>query len=127
MEQNVRKRGITVRFSDSEITSLVREKNRRGFDNVSDFIRAATLEKINSEAISNVAGKNKIHYNPENDTFDWKIQLDEGNEVEVLSSLSTEFIQNLCSGIRFELNKREELLKKKRKDSVAIPKRLVKK
>jgi len=93
---------------------------------ISTFMRTAILEKLNSGVISNVAGKNKIQYDSGNDTFTWMVLLDDGKEVEVLRSLSVDFLQNLTSGIEFELRKRDELVRKKQKDSVAIPKGLVK-
>lgn len=126
MENDVRKRGITVRFSDSEITDLVREKKRRTFDNVSDFIRFAVLEKIQSESIPNIAGNNIIEYDNLKDSFVWKIKTDEGNEKTIFNNIPIEFMQDLNKQINFELNKRNEILGKKKKHSVAVPKRLVK-
>ena len=93
---------------------------------VSTFMRAAILEKLNSGAVSNVAGKNKINYDSSNDTFTWKVQQDDGKEVEVLRNLSLDFMQDLTKNIFIELNGRESLLKKSKKTSVAIPKGLVK-
>lgn len=121
----VRKRGITVRFSDSEITDLVRVKRRWAFDNVSDFIRAAVLEKVESETISNVAGENLIEYSAIKDSFVWKIKTDTGEEKIILDNIPLEFLQDLNNKINFELKKREELLGKKNKKSVAVPKGLV--
>ena len=94
---------------------------------VSTFMRNAILEKLNSGAISNIAGQNKLHYNSVNDTFSWKVEMDNGKEMEVLRNLNSEFIQDLFNNIQFEIKKRYELLHKKQKKSVAIPKSLVKK
>lgn len=91
---------------------------------VSKFMREAILEKLNSGAVSNVAGQNIIHYDSSKDTFTWTVKLDDGKEIEVLQNLSSEFIQDLSNNMQFELNKRDELLKKKQKNSVAIPKSL---
>ena len=93
---------------------------------VSTFMRSAILEKLNSGAVSNVAGRNKITYNSSNDTFTWAVQLDDGKDIEVLRNLSLEFMQDLIKNILIELNSRESLLKKSKKLSVAIPKGLVK-
>lgn len=121
-----KKRIIAVRFSDNEMTEIVRELKRRSIKNVSDFIRAATFEKARSEGLSHFAGKNKISYVPEKDTFKWSVELDEGGEFNVLDYLSLDFIQDLREQITFQLNKRNELLGKKKKSSVAIPRGLVK-
>ena len=85
---------------------------------VSTFMREAILDKLNSGAISNIAGKNKINYNPDNDSFDWIVALDDGREIEVLRNLSHEFITDLFKDIQFEISKRDELLKKKKKQSI---------
>lgn len=92
---------------------------------VSTFVRDAILEKLNSGAVSNIAGQNKIHYNSSNDTFTWIVKLDDEKEIEVLRNLSGEFIQDFFNNMQFEINKRTELLKKKQKNSVAVPKSLI--
>lgn len=93
---------------------------------VSTFMREAILEKLNSGAVSNIAGKNIIHYDSSKDMFVWIVKLDDGTEIEVLRNLSGEFIQDFFNNIQFELTKRNEILKKKQKKSVAIPKNLIK-
>ena len=90
------------------------------------FIREAILEKLNSGRISNVAGTNFFDYNLERDSFVWKIKLDDGSERIVLESIPLEFMQNLYELIGNQLKNREELLGKKKKTSVAIPRGLVK-
>ena len=89
------------------------------------FIREAILEKLNSGRISNVAGTNFFDYNLERDSFVWKIKLDDGSERIVLESIPLEFMQNLYELIGNQLKNREELLGKKKKTSVAIPRGLV--
>jgi len=93
--------------------------------NVSTFMRDAILEKLNSGAVSNIAGKNIVHYDSSKDMFTWMVKLDDGKEIEVLRNLSEEFMQDFFNNIQFELNKRNEILKKKQKNSVAIPKSLI--
>lgn len=90
------------------------------------FIREAILEKLNSGRISNIAGTNFFDYNQERDSFAWKIKLDNGVERVVLESISLEFMQDLSELVDNQLKKREELLGKKKKSSVAIPRGLVK-
>jgi hypothetical protein len=122
---NSRKRIVTIKFTDEEMNQLVKGKERWHFENNSDFIRSATLEKLNSSPISNIAGKNIIEYNSINDSFVWKIRLDDGQEKIILENLSLDFIQNLANNINFQINKRNEFLGKKHKHSIAVPKRLV--
>ena len=93
---------------------------------LSEFIREAILSKLNEGAISNIAGNNEITYNPEKDTFVWKVRLDNIEEAEIMSGISVEFVEDLSEQLKFQLKKREELLGKKNKNSIAIPKRLLK-
>lgn len=123
--ESAKKRIIAVRFSDDEMTEIVRELKRRSIKNVTEFIRAATFEKARSGTISYFSGKNKISYSPEKDTFNWSVESEDGQELNVLDHLSLEFIQDLHNQITLQLNKRNELLGKKKKSSVAIPKGLV--
>ena len=123
---NSRKRIVTIKFTDEEMNKLVKGKERWHFENNSDFIRSATLEKLNASPISNIAGTNIIEYDSINDSFIWKIRLDDGQEKILLERLPLDFIQDLSKSINFEINKRNEVLGKNKKHSVAVPKRLMK-
>jgi len=121
-----RNRVVTIKFTDEEMNKLVKGKERWHFENNSNFIRSATLEKLNSSPISNIAGTNIIEYDSLNNFFIWKIKLDDGQEKVILERLSLEFIRDLSSKINFEINKRNEILGKNKKSSVDVPKGLVK-
>ena len=123
MIKNYVPRTVKLEKEDNDRLTKVCDLNQV---DASTFMRAAILDKLNSGAVSSVAGRNKITYNSSNDTFTWAVQLDEGNDIEVLRNLSLEFMQDLIKNILIELNSRESLLKKNKKLSVAIPKGLVK-
>ncbi|MBI2546578.1 hypothetical protein HYV81_05350 [Candidatus Woesearchaeota archaeon] len=93
---------------------------------VSTFMRDAILEKLAAGSVSNIAGKNKIQYHPDTDSFSWNIEPDDGKEVEVLRNLNLEFIQDLSANIMLQIQKRNDTLGKKNDKSVAVPKALVK-
>jgi hypothetical protein len=93
---------------------------------VSEYVREAILSKLNSGAISHIAGKNEIDYNPKKNNFVWKIILDDGNEIEILKNISGDFVKDLFEQLKLQLKKQEELLGKKNKKSVAVPRGLVK-
>src|SRR3989338_7255819 len=123
---NSRKRIVTIKFTDEEMNKLIKGKERWHFENNSDFIRSATLDKLNSSPISNIAGTNIIEYDSLNDSFIWKIRLDDGQERIILERLSLDFMKNLSGSMSFEINKRNEILGKKKKHSVAVLKGLIK-
>ena len=112
MTRNYKSR--TVKLEDVHDFSLRKYCEQRGCD-VSTFIREAILEKMNSNHVSNIAGKNKIEYRPKTDSFIWKIELDSGEEQIVLENLSPDFVQDLQKQLSFELHKRAESLSKKKK------------
>lgn len=93
---------------------------------VSEYIRNAILSKLNQGAISNIAGKNEIEYNPQKDSFVWNVKLDDGEEIEILKNIAPDFVEDLLAQLKFQIKKREDLLEKNSKNSVAIPKGLVK-
>ncbi|MBS3149177.1 hypothetical protein J4455_00580 [Candidatus Woesearchaeota archaeon] len=93
---------------------------------VSTFIREAIFSKLDEGAISNIAGKNEPAYVPEKDNFSWKVKLDDGKEVEIMKDISLEFIEDLVKQLEFQLKKRQEVLRKQDKKSVAVPRRLIK-
>jgi hypothetical protein len=93
---------------------------------VSTFMREAIISKLEEGAISHIAGENEIDYNPENDKFIWKIKLDEGKEIDVLRDISFDFVEDLFKQLDLQIKKREELLGKKNKKSVSVPKGLIK-
>jgi hypothetical protein len=90
------------------------------------FIRGAILEKLESPAVQNVAGKNKFEYVKENDSFDWVVELEDGSEKILVHNISKEFLDQLTSEANKALNDRNDLLGKKSKNSVAVPRRLLK-
>lgn len=91
----------------------------------SSFIRQAILDKLESPAIPNIAGQNVIEYDPKTNTFLWKIKTDEGNEKIIVENISKDFLENLLKEVKSRLKDMEELINKKNKNSVAIPRRLL--
>jgi len=115
----------TVKLQKDDDLRLKRVCDLNDVD-VSTFMRSAILEKLNSGVVSNIAGKNSIRYNSEKDVFDWIVELDNEQEIAVLRNLSYEFIMDLANKMKFELNSRDEILRKTDKKSIAIPRGLLK-
>lgn len=93
---------------------------------VSTFIREAIFSKLDEGAISNIAGKNELEYASGKDNFTWKVKLDDGKEAEIMKDVSVEFMEDLVKQLEFQLKKRQEVLNKQDKKSVAVPRRLIK-
>lgn len=92
---------------------------------VSEYVRESVLSNLNSGAISHIAGKNEIDYNPKKNNFVWKVVLDNGEEIEILKDISGDFVKDLFEQLKLQLKKQEEILGKKNKKSVAVPRGLI--
>lgn len=114
----------TVKLDKDEDFMLQQHCSMLGFD-VSTFIREAIHEKISSGIVSSVAGQNIIDYNLKRDNFIWKVKLDDGEEKSILEDISVEFLQDLSGKIKLKLKERDELIGRKKKRSVAVPRRMV--
>ncbi|MEM3405474.1 MAG: hypothetical protein QW117_00660 [Candidatus Pacearchaeota archaeon] len=114
----------TVKLDKTEDLQLQDYCDKLGVD-VSTFIREAINEKINSGNISNIAGQNIIDFDSKEDKFIWKIKLDNGEEKTILEDLSPEFMEDLFNKIHLKLKERDDLLQRKNKKSVPVPRRLV--
>lgn len=91
----------------------------------SQMIRELLLEEAQSFAPSHVAGRNLISYDKKKDSFVWSVELDNGGKATVVENISAEFLKDLNDGISDALVSREELIDRKKKGSVAVPKRLM--
>lgn len=121
-------RTLSTRLSIREFT-LVNEYCKRMKSNPSTLIKDLLFEEINPEGVSapaNLAGKNIFEYDRKRDIFSWIIELDDGKRVEVLKGVSPEYLKELCNNISSTLTNRDELQGKRRKNSVPVPKKLLK-
>jgi len=114
----------TVKLDKEENFILQKHCNWLGVA-VSSFIRDAINEKINSGHVMNTAGQNLMEFDSKKDKFIWKIKPDDGEEKTILDDISPEFMEDLSGKIRLKLKERDDMMKKKNKKSVAVPKRLV--
>ncbi len=73
-----------------------------------------------------VAGKNKIAYDKENDRFTWSVMLDNGEDVEVLRTVSPAFLEELQDTICRSLEERASFIGRVKKDSVPVPSGILK-
>lgn len=85
------------------------------------LIRDLILREIEVPVPHTVAGRNKIVYNKENDRFVWSVELDNGQDVEVLRNVSSQFLEDLEDIIENCLDERAAFINKSKKDSVPIP------
>ncbi len=88
---------------------------------VSSFIRQLLHTEIKLSVPHNVAGKNKIDYNKAKDNFNWSVILDDEKEITILKNISAEYLENLLNVINVAWEERVSAIRKRKKDSVAVP------
>jgi len=104
-----------------EEVTLLKDYCKRKGTTPSALIRNLILQEIEVPIPHSVAGKNRIKYDKEKDNFSWFVQLDSGEESEVLSNISPNFLDDLEPIISEALEERFTVLDQKKDDSVPIP------
>jgi len=111
-------RTISVRLPRQEFIDF----NKLCKDTHSSKLRELINKEIKSSSKVNfLSGLNKIKYNKINNSFSWLVQLDSGQEIEVLSNLSLEFLKNLQNKIQEAVKERNEWVYQTKEGSVDIP------
>ncbi len=91
----------------------------------SERIRDLILKDITKPSKQFLAGKNKIRYERTTNSFKWIIELDSGQEIEILNNLPDSFLKNLNQEIDKALLERNDWIHNTKKDSIDIPGELI--
>ena len=111
---------ISTKLSREEITFLKSFCQRKGVT-PSALIRSLIQRELEVPIPQNVAGKNRIHYNKERDTFSWFVELDTGKDMEVMRDVSPRFLEDLHDIVSRGLSERSGFIGKDNEDSVPVP------
>ena len=98
-----------------------------------EFIRNAVEKRVNSilnkdlnpDVFPNI-GNNLFEYDPETETFSWKINLGLEKPAIISENLSFSFLENIQKSISDALSKKIKLDKKVKKNQAYIPKSIIK-
>jgi hypothetical protein len=93
--------------------------------NTSERLRQLIIADLQKPLKQTLSGVNKIKYNKVHNSFNWSIQLDSGQENEVLNNLSLEFLKNFQNEIQEAIKERNEWVHQVKSTSVDIPGELV--
>lgn len=118
-------RTVSTKLPSNELTLFRAHCEKKGLAPAS-LIRDLILKEMNITVPHIVAGKNTIAYEKNHDSFKWCVKLDTGEIVEVLRNVSPAFIENLQDTITLCLGERLTFIQKKKRDSVAVPNRILK-
>lgn len=89
--------------------------------NTSERLRQLIIQDLKKPIKQSLAGLNKIKYDKVHNSFSWFVQLDSGQEIEVLNNLSIEFLKNFQNEIQEAIKERNEWVHQTHQDSVDIP------
>lgn len=117
-------RTVSTRLSVDEFT-LITDYCKRKNTTPSALIKELLFDEISPTIPANVAGKNVFDYDKKKDTFSWSIVLDDGRRYTSVKDISPEYVRELCGALTSSLASRSELQGKKHKNSVPVPKKLI--
>ena len=117
-------KSVSTKLSRDEVTLLKAFCEKKGVTPAS-LIRDLILRELEIPIPHTIAGKNKINYDKANDKFKWCIELDNGEEIEILKNVSPKFLEDLHEIINRGLEERSSFILKKNKDSVPIPSNII--
>ncbi len=88
------------------------------------LLRELIESEIKKPMAKYVAGRNKIAYRRETDTFSWMIALDSGETIEMIDAANPEFVFNLQKMLNLAIDERAALIGQKEPDSIPIPSKI---
>ncbi len=118
-------RTVSTRLSIDEFT-LINDYCKRKSINPSALIKELIFDEITPSIPAHIAGKNIIEYDKKKDSFSWCIELDSGERITAIKSISPEYMRDLCGALASALTSRNESQGKKRRGSVPVPKKIIK-
>ena len=90
-------------------------------------IKHLIKQEIEDPISVNVAGKSQFLYNPGKDNFSWRAILDKGIISYIEDDLNPEFLIQLKEVIDEAIDERDTFIQKKKKESVSIPSKILRK
>lgn len=113
-------KSVSAKLPINEASSFKDFCERKGIS-PAGLIRELILREMECPIPSTVAGKNKIYYNRETDSFTWAIERDNGEEINIMKNVSHTFLEDLMNNLITVLEERIAFIGKSKEDSVEVP------
>jgi len=113
-------RSISAKLPVNELTLFKSYCEKKGVSPAS-LIRDLILNEMKITVPHRVAGKNKIEYDKKTDLFNWSVELDTGEQIDVIKNISPDFMEDLNKIIMHSIEIRNNFFHKKRESSVPVP------
>lgn len=117
---------ISTKITQREFSYFKDYCNKKGIT-VSAQLKHLIKQEIEDPISVNVAGKSLFLYSPAKDTFSWRAILDKDIISYIEDDLSPDFLMQLKEAIDRAIEERNTLIQKKKKDSVSIPSKILRK
>ena len=79
-------RTVSAKLPNNEFTLLKSFCLRKGVS-PAKLIRQLVLREMKIPVPHTIAGNNKLHYHKKTDSFSWSIELDNGEQIEILTNV----------------------------------------
>ncbi|MDH5686349.1 MAG: hypothetical protein OEZ48_00565 [Candidatus Bathyarchaeota archaeon] len=117
-------RTVSTKLPSNELTLFRAHCEKKGVTPAS-LIRELILGEMKITVPHTISGRNKIQYDRKMDAFAWSVELDDGEQIEVLRSISPHFIEDLNEILSLGLQERSVFINRKKKDSVSVPSNII--
>lgn len=115
---------VLAKLPREEFTQLQHYCELNG-ETINSILRKIIVAEINHPRSIKLAGRSIIEYDKNKDNFSWRISLDTNTSITVDENLSADTVEQLYETLQNAIQFRNSSIKKKKKDSVAIPTKLL--
>lgn len=117
---------VLAKLPREEFTQFQRYCELNG-ETINSALKKIILAEIERPRSIRLAGKNIIEYNKNKDNFSWRISLDDNSITAVDENLSVDTVEHLYISLQKAIELRNSNIKKRKKDSIALPTKLMRK
>jgi len=114
---------ISTKLPVDEATKFRAFSEKKGLS-PSMLLRELVAREVEAPMSKLVAGRNKIAYDRETDTFSWSIALDVGDENCIVEGAPEEFVRDLHKMLGLAIEERKAVLGQGSENSVPIPSKI---
>ncbi len=118
-------RTVSTKMPVDELTMFRTHCEKKGVS-PANLLRELILKETKIHLPTNVAGKNIVHYNKDQDSFTWLVKIDSGATATIMKNISPLYLEDLKKALVTVLEERASYIQSKKKDSVPIPAYLLK-
>ncbi len=117
---------ISTKLSREEFTRLQYHCKSNG-ETINSFLKKIILTEIDNPQPDKISGKNKFEYNIQKDNFNWQVIFDDETIINIDKNLPVSTVEQLLESLKDVIDKRNTIIKKSIKNSVPIPRKLMRK